>query len=97
MDLAAYKDSVWFNGSVVSYIGYTLGGAAIGAIAGLLSSAALVGRFTASCGVVNSGVVTLYNMIKFGGLGAASCMIYDNLKNSVHYTTHVFGQVENYL
>ena len=99
--LAAYKDykedGVWFSGSAGSYIGYTLGGAVIGAIAGLLSSAALVGRLTASCGAVKSGVVTLYNMIKFGGLGAASCMIYDNLKKSVHYTTHVFGQVENYL
>lgn len=79
--MIAYKeDGVWFSGSAGSYIGYTLGGDAIGAIAGLLSSAALVGRFTASCGAVKSGVVTLYNMIKFGGLGAVSCMIYDNLK-----------------
>ena len=29
------EDGVWFNGSVGSYIGYTLGGAAIGAVCGL--------------------------------------------------------------
>ena len=39
--LAAYndyrEDGVWFNGSIGSYIGYTLIGAAIGAVVGLLA------------------------------------------------------------
>jgi hypothetical protein len=43
--LAAYndyiEDGVWFNGSVGSYIGYTLGGAAIGAVVVLGTSALL--------------------------------------------------------
>ena len=46
------EDGVWFNGSVGSYIGYTLGGAAIGVVGGLGASSLLAGNFLASCGKV---------------------------------------------
>ena len=92
--LAAYNDyrddGVWFNGSVGSYIWYTLGGAAIGAIAGLGTSALLAGNFFASVGSVAKGTVLTYQMLKAGGFGATMLMLGDNLSSAFNNFTHVF-------
>ena len=92
--LAAYNDyqddGVWFNGSVESYIGYTLGGAAIGAVAGLGTSALLASNPFASVGSVAKGTVLTYQMLKAGGFGATMLMLGDNLSSVFNNFTHVF-------
>lgn len=92
--LASYNDykadGVWFNGSVGRYIGYTLGGAAIGAVAGLGTSALLAGNFFASVGSVAKGAVLTYQMLKTGGFGATMLMLGDNLSSAFNNFTHVF-------
>ena len=62
----------------------------IGAGIGAFSAGALAGSFTASCGAVKAGAMTTLAMLKAGGIGATGYMIYDNLKNALIYTPHVF-------
>ena len=62
----------------------------IGAGVGALTAGALAGSFVASCGAVKTGAIITYAMLKAGGVGVTSYMIYDNLNNAVNYTPHVF-------
>lgn len=93
--LAAYndysEDGVWFNGSVGSYIGYTLGGAAIGAVAGLAASSLLAGNFLASCGQVYAGLQGLAWAYTMGGPAAAGLYMANNFFNSIHVNASWLG------
>ena len=92
--IAAYKDykadDKWFNGNAWSYVGYTLGGAAIGAIAGAGISGALTGSFISSCSSVKAGAVLVYQIDKAGGFVASGYAMLDNLSNAFHNPLHVF-------
>ncbi len=83
-----YKDDEESN--VWSYIGWTLGGAAIGAIVGLATAATLAGHFTASIGNVITGVKTLIEIKETIGLAAFGYAIIDNWDNAINGFTHVF-------
>lgn len=93
--LAAYndykEDGVWFNGSIGSYIGYTLGGAAIGTIAGLATSSLLAGNFFASCGKVYLGLQGLAWAYTMGGPTAAGLYMANNFFNSINVNSSWLG------
>ena len=93
--LAAYndysQDGVWFNGNIGSYIGYTLGGAAIGAVAGLAASSLLAGNFLASCGQVYAGLQGLAWAYTMGGPAAAGLYMVNNFFNSIHVNASWLG------
>ncbi len=92
---ALYKD--WQDGGIdgsigaVGYLGYTLGGAAIGAVIGLAASSLLAGSFTASCGQVWVGAKGLAWAYTMGGPGAAGLYMVSNFFNSIHIDSSWLG------
>ena len=92
--LATYADyqadGVYFNGNIGSYLSYTLGGAFIGGVLGAGIGAFFAGSFFASMSAVKTGVLLTGGLIRAGGFGAAGMMMYDNFRNALHYSTHIF-------
>ena len=92
---AAYSDytadGIWFNGSVGTYIGYTLCGAVIGATIGLAAASLLAGTFVASCAQVYMGLNGLAWALTLGGPGAAGLYMINNLLNSIHVNAPWLG------
>ena len=92
--IASYKDykedEKWFNGNVLSYVGWSLGGAVVGALLGATIAATLAGQFTASFGQIITGTKALITLQKSAGLAAVGYAIADNWNNSIHCYTHVF-------
>ena len=93
--IAAYNDykvdGIWFNGDVGSYIGYTLGGMAIGAVVGFMTSSLLAGNFLANCGQVYAGLHGLAWAYTMGGSGAAGLYMANNFLNSIHVNSSWLG------
>ena len=92
---ALYKD--WQDGGIDGsigiggYLGYVLGGAAIGAVAGLAASSLLAGSFTASCCQAFAGLKGLAWAYTMGGPSSAILYMANNFFHSFKYNPQWLG------